>query len=250
MPDGGEHLDHAHRPGAVTGVGDGRTFGSRTLGADDRRQGVAAVAEAHRSEEAAGTFETQVAVGDGVDVADVGGDHDVGGHRLLELAQHLARVQPVAVLLLGLVDGVEGELVLLMGPGIELGLPRILLCFDEFGTLVLRGVAGDRAVVETGEEILGDGLGVTADADVDLLDQAEHLLIGVDLDDLRVGGPVVEFVLRQCAERSQTGAQREDDIGLVDQRHPGLRALVPQRSGPQGVAGGEGVVVLVAVDHG
>src|SRR5699024_5893601 len=69
MADRGEDLDHAHRPGAVTGVGDGRTLGSGPLGADDRRQRVAAVAEAHRGEEAARTLEPQVAVGDGVDVA-------------------------------------------------------------------------------------------------------------------------------------------------------------------------------------
>jgi hypothetical protein len=66
------------------------------LGADHGRQRIAAVAEAHRREEAARLLEAQVAVRHRVDVADVGGDHHVRRHRLLQLAQHLARVQPLA----------------------------------------------------------------------------------------------------------------------------------------------------------
>ncbi len=73
----GHDLAHAHAPGAVAGIADGRAVRRRHLGADDGRQGVAAVAEAHRREEAARPLEAQVAVRHAVDVADVGGHHHV-----------------------------------------------------------------------------------------------------------------------------------------------------------------------------
>src|SRR5699024_215067 len=76
----GENLDHAHGPGAVAGVSNGATFRRRGLGTNNGGQRVTAVAEAHRGEQAARFLEAQVAVGHGVDVTDVGGDHDVLGH--------------------------------------------------------------------------------------------------------------------------------------------------------------------------
>src|SRR5690606_13088092 len=91
-----EDLDHAHGPGAVTGVGDGGTIRSSNLGTNDGGQRVATVAPAHGREHAAGTLETQIAVGHRVDVADVGRHHDIFGHGFFQLAQHLAGVQVVA----------------------------------------------------------------------------------------------------------------------------------------------------------
>ncbi len=74
-------------------------------------------------------------------------------------------------------------------------------------------------------------------------------MVGVDLDDLGVLRPVVHAVLRQRAERPQARAQRDHHVGARDQLHGSLRALVAQRAAPQRMAGGERVVVQVAVDH-
>ena len=68
------------------------------------------------------------------------------------------------------------------------------------------------------------------------LDQAEHRGFGVDLDDLGVLRPVVESVLRQRAERAEPRAEREDDIGLRDQLHRRLRALIAERPAPERMA--------------
>ena len=73
-------------------------------------------------------------------------------------------------------------------------------------------------------------------------------VIGVDLDDLGVLRPVVEAVLRQRAEGPEARAEREHDVGLGDELHRRLRALVAERAAPQRVVGGESVVVQVAVD--
>src|SRR5699024_10698535 len=86
----GHGLHHRHAPGAVARIGNGRTVRSSLLGANDRWEGVAAVAEGHGGEETAWFFETQVAVGDRVDVADVGRHHDIFRHGLFQLTQNLA----------------------------------------------------------------------------------------------------------------------------------------------------------------
>ncbi len=126
LPHAGQNLAHGHAPGAVSGVGDGGALGRGHLGADDGGQRVAAVAEAHRREEAARPLEAQVAVGHRVDVADVGGHHGVFGHGLFQFPEHLARVQQMRVLL----DHLQAEFVLLVNPLIQLFLPGVLLRLD------------------------------------------------------------------------------------------------------------------------
>src|SRR5690606_31272514 len=49
----GHDFAHAHAPGSVARIGHGRTVRCRDLGANDGREGVAAVAPAHGGEEAA-----------------------------------------------------------------------------------------------------------------------------------------------------------------------------------------------------
>src|SRR3990167_8601480 len=92
------------------------------------------------------------AVGHRVDVADVGGYHDVGRHGLFELAQHLARMQVAAaaegLFLAALVDHVETEGIALVGPFVEFLLPCGLLGLDRRRALGLAGVAGQRAADE------------------------------------------------------------------------------------------------------
>jgi hypothetical protein len=139
-----------------------------------------------------GFFEAQVAVGHRVDVADVGGHHHVGRHGLFQLAQHLARVQVVTavegLLLLVLVDHVEAEGVALVGPLVEFLFPGGLFAGDGLSALGLGGVAGQGAAGQALRQRQRGGLGVAADADGDLLHQAQHLVVGVDLDDLGLLG--------------------------------------------------------------
>ncbi|KKO62749.1 hypothetical protein VM94_03592 [Janthinobacterium sp. KBS0711] len=115
--------------------------------------------------------------------------------------------------------------------------------------LVARRVAVERLAVQACQDGLGGRLGVAADTDGDFLDQAQHLVVRIDLDDLRVLRPVIHAVLRQGAERAQARTERDDDVGLGDQFHGRLGTLVAERTAPQRVAGGERVVVQVAVDH-
>src|SRR6218665_2170153 len=73
----------------------------------------------------------------------------------------------------------------------------------------LVGVAGQRRAVQAPEQFPGAGLGIAVDAHGDLLDQPQVGVVGLDLDDLRVLGPVVDAVLRQRAERAHARAERE-----------------------------------------
>ena len=74
-------------------------------------------------------------------------------------------------------------------------------------------------------------------------------MVAVDLDDLGVLGPVVEAVLRQRAERPEARAERQHHVGLGDELHRRLRALIAERAAPQRMVGRERVVVQIAVDH-
>ncbi len=87
------------------------------------------------------------------------------------------------------------------------GAPASLVSCDVGGPLGSRGVAGQFPTGQPPAECRCGGSGVAADAHVDALDQAEHLGVGVHLDDLGVGGPVLQAVLGQGAERAEPGAQ-------------------------------------------
>ncbi len=251
----GHGFHQAHAPGAVAGVGDRGPVGRGHLRADDGRKRVAAVAPAHGGEEAARLLEAQVAVGDRVDVADVGGDHHVLGHGLLELAQHLARVQigPAA----------RGALVLLLPRscrgcrGRARGSTRRAPSPRRPARRRIWPARSSREASQASVRPLrrwvsatAAAVGVAADAPGDLLDQPEHRVIGVDLDDLGVLGPVVHAVLGQGAEGVR-GASRA--------RSPRRRARAASwrpwspdsRAGRTTAGGSRGrVVVQVAVDHG
>ena len=250
----GRHdLAHAHAPGTVACITQRRTLGCRGLRADHGGQCIAAVAKTHGRKEAARALEAQVTVRHRVDVADVGGHHHIRRHGLFQLAQDLARVQPVAtggrLLTLGFLDHVQAVGVALVRPAVKLLFPGSLLGLDVRRALGTCGVTGQCAAGQARREGGGGGLGVATDADIDLLHQAQHLVIGIDLDDLGVFGPVVHAVLRQGAERTQARAERYHHVGFADELHARLAALVTERAAPLRVAGRKGVVVLVAVDH-
>ncbi len=118
---------------------------------------------------------------------------------------------------------------------------------DQVFAILAAGVAGGRG--QPGQDLFGDLLGVALDGDVDLLGQADALGLDVDLDDLGVLRPVIHAVAGQGRERVQPGAQRQHHVGLGDQLHAGLGAVVAQGAGEQRVRAREGVVVLIAAAH-
>ncbi len=185
----------ADTPRAVTDVGDRRPVGRCHLGTARNRERIAAIAKTHCRQHRARLFETQIRVRYRADVADVGRDHRPLRHRALELAQHLARMHVA-----GVFRDLDRVGIGFVGPLVELGLPRRLFCFDLGGALCLVLLAGESFSLQASQQRDRGRLGVAADADRDRFDQAQHLGVGVDLDDLRVLGPVVQSVLRQCAE--------------------------------------------------
>ena len=137
-----------------------------------------------------------------------------------------------------------------MSPGVEFLFPSVFFGLDFGGALGLVGVTGQGAGRQALEQFNGHRLGVAVDAHGDFFDQAQIGVVGFNLDDLGVFGPVVHAVLRQGAKRPHARAQRHHHISLSDQLHRGLGALVAQRTGPQRVAGRKGGVAQVAVGHG
>ena len=100
--------------------------------------------------------------------------------------------------------------------------------------LILRGI-------ELRDRRLGGRvvLRIADNADRNLLDEAQHAVIAVDLDDLCVLRPVIEAMLRQRAEGAEARAERQHHIGFGDELHAGLRSLIAERSAPQRMPGGE-----------
>ncbi len=71
----------------------------------------------------------------------------------------------------------------------------------------------------------------------------------IDLDDLGGLRPVVDAVARQRRERVEPGAERQHHVGLGDELHRRLRAVVAERADRERMAAGEAVIVLVVVAH-
>ena len=106
-------------------------------------------------------------------------------------------------------------------------------------------VAGGRR--QLGEDGARDQLGVAANADRDRLGQADAVGVDVDLDHLGGLRPIVEAVAGQGREGIEPRAERQHDVGLGDQLHRRLRAVVAERAGGETMAAGEAVVMLVVV---
>ncbi len=63
---------------------------------------------------------------------------------------------------------------------------------------------------------------IALDGDVDFLGEANAVRVDVDLDDLCILGPVVDAIAGQRAERVQTVAKGQNDVGLLDDLHRGF----------------------------
>src|SRR5207248_4459486 len=122
-------------------------------------------------------------------------------------------------------------------PPVELRLPRRFLVTHVRQTLRLVGVAGERLALQPINQGAGCRASVATDADGNRFDETQHLRVGVDLDDFRMWRPVVDAMLRQRAEGPEARAQRQHDVGLGDELHCGLRALVPERAYPKRMRG-------------
>ena len=89
-------------------------------------------------------------------------------------------------------------------------------------------------------------LRIAADPDRDRLGEPDAVRIQLHLNDRRLLRPVVDAVARQRRERIEAGAERQHHVGLRDQLHRGLGAVVAERACGKRVRAGEAVVVLVA----
>ncbi len=221
----GQQFVEADAPRTVADIGERRPVGIRHLRAADHRERVAAVAETHGGEHGARRVEAQIGIGDRTDIADVGRDHRVGRHGLLERPQHLARMHVA-----GVARDLERVGITLVRPGIELALPGLFLGGDPGGALGTIRCRGQRAALEALEQRCRRGARVAMDADRDRLDQAEHARVRVDLNDLGLLRPVVEPVLRQRAEGPKPRAERQDHVRLRDELHRRLRSLIAERA--------------------
>jgi hypothetical protein len=97
------------------------------------------------------------------------------------------------------------------------------------------------------QDRLGDKLGVATDADGDRLGEADAVGIDIDLDHLGVLRPVIDAVAGQRRKRIEPRTQGQHNVGLGDQLHRRLRAVVAERADGKAMAAREAVVVLVII---
>ena len=165
-------------------------------------------------------------------------------HAGLDGAPGLARRHAVLVARPRLLVPARARIVVLVihrGEGLQ---PRGFRLVDQVLALLAPRIACLRP--ELRQKLLRDLLGVAADADRHLLGEADAVGVDVDLDNLGVLGPVIDAVARQGRERVEAGAERQHHVGLGDELHGRLGAVIAERPDSERVAAREGVVVLVA----
>ena len=237
-------LGHRDAEGAVAREAHDRKVRPADLGADDGGQAVAAGAEEARREVVAPLVEVGIGVADGAVVADVRGDDRLARQRGLDRAPGHAGGHPVRLGIAGaLVPGGARIVVLMVHRG-ELLLPGRHRLGDPRAPR--RAALFARRLREVVEDAGRHLCGVADDADGHRLGQADAVGVDVDLNDLRVRGPVIEAVAGQGRERVEARSERQHDVGVADQLHRGLRAVVAKRPDEERMRAREGVVVLVA----
>ncbi len=241
------HLAHGDAEGAVACEAHARGVGVADLGADDRGEAVAARTEQAGREVFAAHLEGRVGIADRAVVADVGRYDGVLRQPGLDGAPRLTRRHAIRIARARVrVPRGARIVVLVVHAGQRLqpgGLGRV----DERLALRATRVAGRRRQLR--QDLLGDELGVAADADGDGLGQADAVRVDVDLDDLGGLGPVVDAVAWQCRERVEARAEAQHHVSLGHEFHRGLRAVVAEGADGERMAAGEAVVVLVVVAH-
>ena len=149
-------------------------------------------------------FEAQIAVGDRRDIADIRADHGVRRQRLFQFAQRAARTD----------WGTVGS-----GQAVKLRRPFRLAVGHFRQTCIARRCGGQGLVAQSLDQRLGGQARVGVQSDRHRLDQPDGALVGVHLDHLGPGRPVIDALLRQRAERPEPAAQRQHDVGLRQHLH-------------------------------
>ena len=244
--DGG-HFIHRNAEGAVAGKAEHRHFGPADFRADDRREAVAAGAEQARRQIFAALFKSRIGIADGAVVADVRRDRGICRQARLNGAPGLARRHALLVAhpRIGIPCG--ARIILLMIHGGELLQPGRLGLVN--GGLAVGASRHRPPWAKACQDLLGHLLGIAADADRDFLGQADPVRIDIDLDDLGVLRPVVDAIARQRRKRIEPRAKRQNNVGLGNQFHRRLRAVVAERANRQVMAAGKRIIVLVAAAH-
>lgn len=240
--DTGEDFVQGHSPGTVTDVGERGSLGTGNLGTDGSGEGVSTVTVGHGSEHGGLlVVETEVGVGDGTDVTDIGGNHSVFGEGHLHLSEHGS----------GLHSSGFGRGGTEVGEGVKLGFPGGLEFGDVLFTLGLVGEAGNAVFgLESLEHLSGGLLAISVDEGIDGLGETESSLVNIDLDDLGVLGEVVEVVLGEGSEDGESGSEGNDDISFMHGVHGRLVTLVSKVTDRKTMVGGEGIVMEVGASDG
>ena len=219
--------------------------GIADLGADDRRKAVTARPEQPRRQIFAALFERRIGVSDRAVVADVAGDDGVARQSRLNRAPGLTRRHPLLVALARVLVPGRARIVFFMIHARKRLQPFRLGRVDQRLALVAAGIAG--AGRKPRQNGFGDQLRVAADADRDRLGQADTIGVDVDLDDLRGLRPIVDAIAGKRRKRIEPGAERQHHVGLGDQLHRRLGAVVAERADRKPVTSGKTVIVLVVV---
>ena len=95
------------------------------------------------------------------------------------------------------------------------------------------------------QDLFSGGFCVRLNAHRHLLGQSDTVGVYVHLNDFRILRPIVDPIAGQRRKRIEPRPKREHHIGLRDQLHRSLGAVVAERPDRQRMAAGERVVVLV-----
>ena len=126
-----------------------------------------------------------------------------------------------------------------MNPLVEFLLPSRLLTGDVRRALLLAPITSKLLTIKTLQQVTCCRPSVAANSNRYFLYEPQHLVIGIDLYDLRVLRPVIHPMLGQGTKWPEPGTEGQYHVSPRNQLHPGLGALVTEGSAPQGVAGGE-----------
>ena len=132
-----------------------------------------------------------------------------------------------------------------MRPVVQLFLPGGFFSCNGAGAGGLVAIAHQSPALQALQHGLGRCFCIAMHTHGDLFDQTQVGVVGLHLDDLGIFGPVVQPVLRQRAKRAHARTQCHHHIGLGNQFHGRLGALVAQRAAPQRVAGRESIIAQV-----
>src|ERR1700728_5027072 len=233
------HLVHGNAEGAVAGKADARRIRIADLGADDRREAVAAGPEQTRRQIFAALLEGRIGVADSAIVADVARYDGIFRQTSLDGAPGLPRRHAVGIALACVfVPGRARIVVLVIHAGKRLP-PARLGGVDQRLAVFAAVITGRRRQLR--QDRLGDELGVATDADGERLGEADAGGIDIDLDYLGVLRPVIDAIAGQRRKRIEPRAQGEHHVGLGDQLHRRLRAVVAERADGKAMAAREAV---------